>query len=350
MISFLIVFVGLSVLVFVHELGHFVAAKGFGMLVEEFGIGFPPRLFSKKYGETRYSINAIPLGGFVKLHGEFADILPAADQPLDSRSFSRQKPWKRVVVLCAGVCMNFFAGWIIVSLVFWLGVPTVIFIDAVAPESPAARAGLVSGDIIFNIRTSEALSIEADIKTLDVQNAINFINTHRGEEIVLEIQREGKTKEVKVVPRENPPAHEGALGVALRGGGVPRQGFFAGLYHGFLSAWLLSWSILSSLYSIIAAPATIVGPVGIVNIALVTGQMGFIYLLQLLGVISLNLAVLNILPIPALDGGRLLFIIIEKLRGKQFSPHIENRVNGFGFAFLLALIVFITVKDIMGLL
>lgn len=345
MISFLVVLIGLSLLVLVHELGHFAAAKSFGMLVEELGIGFPPRLFSKKYGETRYSVNAIPLGGFVKLHGEFADILPAADQPLDARSFARQKPWKRVVVLCAGVFMNFCVGWIIISAVFWIGVPPVIFIDRVLPGSPAAEAGLRRGDMV----TQFTISSVVHAMTSDVIAFIRSVNENKGKEIILHVQRNGRAFLLTIVPRENPPAGEGALGVVLREGGVPRQGFIAGLYHGIISAGALSWSIVLGLYSLIAAPANIVGPVGIVNIAITTGKIGFAYVLQLLGVISLNLAVLNILPIPALDGGRLLLVIIEKLRGKQFSPHIENRVNAFGFAFLLGLIFLVTLKDIAGL-
>lgn len=346
MISFLVVLVGLSLLVFVHELGHFVAAKAFGMSVEEFGIGFPPRLFLKKYGETRYSVNAIPLGGFVKLHGEFADILPAADQPLDARSFVRQKPWKRVVVLCAGVFMNFCAGWIILSSVFWIGVPPVIIIDEVRPGSPAAEAGLRQGDMVTQLTTAQV----APVATSDVAVFIHSVNENKGKEIILHVQRNGREFLLNIVPRENPPAGEGALGVTLHGGGVPRQSFIAGFYQGFMSAGVISWSILLGLYAIIAAPANIVGPVGIVNIAITTGQIGFAHVLQFLGVLSLNLAVLNILPIPALDGGRLLFVIIEKFRGKQFSPHVENRVNAFGFSFLLGLIFLVTLKDIAGLL
>lgn len=332
MISFLVVFIGLSALVFVHELGHFVVAKGFGMLVEEFGIGFPPRLFSWKRGETRYSVNMIPLGGFVKLHGEFTDILPATDQPLDSRSFVRQAPWKRAVVLCAGVFMNFFAGWIILSSVFWIGVPPTIFINDVMPASPAAQAGIVPGDIVFGWS--------------DIPAFISFINSHQNQDISFEVNRRGVTVPIRITPRIDPGLYEGALGVVVREASVPRQGFFAGLYHGFMSAWILSWSVLSGLYGIMVDPANIVGPVGIVNIAVSTGAIGFVYVLQLLGVISLNLSILNILPIPALDGGRLLFVIIEKVRGRPFTPHFENRVNAFGFAFLLGLIALVTVKDI----
>ncbi len=328
MIGFLIILIGLSLLIVVHELGHFWAAKYFKMPVEEFGIGFPPRLFSKIKGGTRYSVNALPLGGFVKLHGELEDA--------GAGSFINQKPWKRVIVLLAGVCMNFAAGWLIFSIVFWAGVPPIIVITQLTPGSPAAEAGLQQGDIL---RTA-----------LDINGFIHFINEHKGKEIVLNVERAGKELQVSIIPRVNPPVGEGALGVALQGGGVPRAGFFAGLYRGLVMAGVIAWSVVQGLGSLFSAPENIVGPVGIFSIAVSTGKIGFVYVLQLLGVISLNLAVLNLLPIPALDGGRLLFIIIEKLRGKPFYAHTERHANAIGFMFLIALIVGITVKDIAGLL
>ena len=328
MLSFIIVLVGLSVLILVHELGHFVAAKYFGMWVEEFGIGFPPRLFSKRRGETTYSINLVPLGGFVKLHGELEDA--------GARSFVNQSLGRRAVVLIAGVCMNLIAGWFILSAVFWIGVPPILMIDQVAAGSPAASALVKQGDIIVGWQDPAAF--------------IKFVTDHAGTEITLPLQREGKTLSISVTPRLNPPAGEGALGIGLRGGGVPRQGFFAGLYQGLRASASIVWSIISGLYVIVLAPKNIVGPVGIFSVAISTGQMGFVYLLQLLGLISLNLAVLNLLPIPALDGGRLVFVIIEKLRGKPFGKHIEQRANALGFAFLILLILAVTFKDVVGLL
>ncbi len=333
MLGFLIVFIGLSLLVLVHELGHFWAAKYFKMPVEEFGIGFPPRLFSTIWEGTRYSVNALPLGGFVKLHGELEDA--------GAGSFINQKPWKRVIVLIAGVCMNFIAGWLIFSAVFWVGVPSVIVINQVTPDSPAAHVGLRQGDII-NISDF----VNPNLK--NVNEFIDFINEHKGKEIVLNVERAGKEFQLNIVPRANPPVGEGALGVALQGGGIPRAGFFTGLYRGLVMAGVIAWSVVQGLASLFTAPQNIVGPVGIFSIAVSTGKIGFIYVLQLLGVISLNLAVLNLLPIPALDGGRLLFIIIEKLRGKPFRAHTEQHANAIGFMFLIALIIGVTVKDVAG--
>lgn len=326
MIGFTIVFIGLSLLVLVHELGHFWAAKYFTMPVEELGIGFPPRVWSKIRGGTRYSVNALPLGGFVKLHGELEDV--GVD------SFVNQKPWKRVIVLIAGVCMNFAAGWLIFSIVFWAGVPPVIIITQVSSGSPAAEAGLRQGD---RIRTE-----------LDVNGFISFINNHKGAAMALAVERDGHDLSFTLTPRTHPPQGDGALGIALQGVGIPRAGFFEGLYRGFFASAAVAWSVIQGLGLLFSAPEAIVGPVGIFTIAVSTGKIGFVYVLQLLGVISLNLAVLNLLPIPALDGGRLLFIIIEKFRGKPFRAHTEQHANAIGFMFLIALIVGVTIKDIAG--
>lgn len=328
MLGFIIVFIGLSLLILAHELGHFGAAKHFKMPVEEFGIGFPPRLFSKIRGGTRYSVNVLPLGGFVKLHGELEDA--------GAGSFVNQKPWKRAVVLLAGVSVNFFAGWLIFSAVFWMGVPPVILIDRVVPDSPADQAGMRQGDVLHT--------------DLDVDGFIHFINENKGKEITVIIGRDGKNIPFTLVPRGNPPSGEGALGVALQGGGIPRAGFFKGLYRGLIMSGVIAWSVVQGLALLFSAPENIVGPVGIVNIAIATGKTGFVYVLELLAVISLNLAVLNLLPIPALDGGRLFFLAIEKLRGKPLRAHMEQHANAIGFIFLMAFIIGITIKDIAGLI
>lgn len=341
MIGFLVIFIGLSLLILIHEIGHFWVAKYFKMPVEEFGIGFPPRLFSWQRGGTRYSVNVLPLGGFVKLHGEL--------EAVDEKSFVRQKSYKRAMVVTAGVVMNFLAGWFIMSSVFLIGAPPLIFIDQVAPGSPAAQAGLQEGDMLFNIATSEVANSEVTARTFDVQNSIDTINGNRGKEITIAVRRDGREFSVAVVPRENPPAGEGALGVSLRGSGVPRLGLWNGLASGFLGSIAIVWGIIAGLYQIVLAPSAVVGPVGIFNIAVHTGQIGWVYVLQLLGVISLNLAALNLLPIPALDGGRLLFIAIEKLRGRPFSSGVEIRANAIGFAFLIVLIIAVTIKDVAGL-
>ena len=336
MLSGLIVVVGLSLLIIIHELGHFWAAKYFGVWVEEFGLGFPPRLFKKKMGETTYSFNAIPLGGFVKMHGEVEVLggLTDGHSVPESRTFIKQSPWKRVIIILAGVTMNFLAGWLIISSVFWLGSPPIIIIDSVVKNSPAEAAGLKSGDLILN---------------WDIQKLITFINQNQSKEITLNIKRGNETLEITVVPRAQIIPGEGALGVILRGGSIPSQNFFVGLYNGLLTSFAVVWAIITGVYQIFITPANIVGPVGIFKVAVGAGEIGLVYVLQLLGLISLNLAVLNILPIPALDGGRLLFIIIEKIRGRAFTVKTEMRANAWGFTLLLTLILLVTVKDVAGL-
>ena len=203
----LIVFGGLVLLVLVHELGHFFAAKAFGMYVEEFGIGFPPRLFSKKYGETRYSVNCVPLGGFVKFHGEL-DSTP-------SRSFMREKAWKRAIVLFAGVAMNFIAGALIFSAVLWMGVPPAVFISEVVTGSPAEKAGLMQGDIVGGFTDPNAF--------------MQYVKKNSGKSITFSVTRHGVLQEISVTPRVHSPKGEGALGVGLVGGGGVSAGFGGGL-------------------------------------------------------------------------------------------------------------------------
>lgn len=327
MFGILFIIIGLSALVFVHELGHLLAAKRFGMDVLEFGIGFPPRIASVMRGGTRYSLNAIPIGGFVRLKGELSDD--------GEGSFVRYARRKRAIVLLGGVFMNFIAGWLIFSVVAWMGSPQAIVITTVMPDSPAASAGLVAGDIISGFP--------------DAQSFVSFVNAHKGETAEFDVRRASENIRVRAVPRANAGPHEGALGVALADSGAPSAGFFKGIAQGFLTACAVAWSVIIGLSAVFREPAAVVGPVGIISIAADAGQMGIAYALQLLGIISLNLAVLNLLPIPALDGGRLAFMGLEALRGKKFGAYAEAHANAIGFALLLFLILLVTVKDIGAL-
>ncbi len=322
------VFAGLVLLILVHELGHFATAKAFGMYVEEFGIGFPPRLFSRTRGETRYSLNLLPLGGFVRLHGEL--------DATKGRSFMREAAWKRALVLVAGVAMNFVAGSLIFSGVLWMGVPPAVFISEVVPGSPAAEAGLMKGDIVIGFTDPNAF--------------MAYVKKGQGKRISFSVARAGISREVSIVPRAKPPKGEGALGVGLVGGGAKSAGFWDGLRGGFIMACGTVWSVVLGLSALFYEPQAIVGPIGIFRVAAGAGAIGYAYVLQLLGVISLNLAVLNLLPVPALDGGRLLFILVEKIRRKQFSPLFEARANALSFLFLILVVVLVTVKDIAVLL
>ena len=331
-IVFVIIF--LSILVLIHELGHFLVAKKFGLLVEEFGFGLPPQIWKKKIGETIYSINALPFGGFVKIYGEDREEKAEKD-----RSFASLPIKKRSLIIFAGVLMNFLLGWLLISVIFSIGVPQAILITKVELNSPAAEIGLQAGDKI--------LSAGAD-------NFIKFIDEHRGQEIVIKIERNGEIKEFKTIPRINPPAGEGALGIALMESGLAKKNLLASVWEGLKTSVEIIRAVFAAIFNLItkalvgkASLEQIAGPVGIVKITAQAGSLGFVYLLQLLALISLNLVVINIFPFPALDGGRLLFLLIEKIKGSPLPIKFEKYANAVGMAFLLFLMIVITIKDII---
>lgn len=336
MISALVVVIGLSLLILVHELGHFLAAKYCGVKVEEFGIGFPPRLVSKKIGETRYSFNWLPVGGFVKLHGEFSSPDTASPEGSggDRHSFINQKVGRRALILVSGVIFNFLAGWWLLTLVFFIGSPQFVLVARVVPESPAAEAGIMAGDRIVGFGKE--------------QEVTNFIQRHRRQPITLRIERRADDGTVRLLEIEAIPQE--TLGIAIIDVGFAPQPFLTSVKTGLGAAVGIVGGITAALGSIVAAPQEFVGPVGIFTIAAETGKLGLAYLLQLLALISLNLTVLNLLPIPALDGGRLLFLIIEKIKGSALNRQRELLWNSVGFVFIIGLIIFITIQDISRLL
>lgn len=348
LLSILLVIIFLAILVLVHEFGHFVAAKLFGVAVEEFGIGFPPAIVKKKIGETVYSINWIFAGGFVRLLGEErgeSDKRPATSGTADG-SFSDAPWWKRVGIIVGGVLMNFILGWFILSFIFMRGVPAALIVTDVAPFSPAAQAEILPGDKI--------LSVDASGQSFTTENHlgsdfIDFISRYRGKKIELVVDRGGELRRFSLVPRMEAPAGQGALGIAIVDAGVPPESFLRGLRDGFTA----SVSIVGRFFSFIGQALVgrvsldqVSGPVGVFKIGIAASHEGFDSLLQLFALISLNLAVFNILPIPALDGGRLLFLILEKIKGSPLSPPLERRATAVSFAVLIVFLVFITIKDV----
>lgn len=338
--TILILIIGISLLILVHELGHFLAAKWFGLLVEEFGFGFPPRLWRRKVGETVYSINALPFGGFVKIYGEQAG---AAEGELAARSFSRQSVSRRAIIIAAGVIMNVFMGWLLLSGLYLVGSGQgAIVINEIAPGSPAAEAKLLPGDILAEFRTGK--------------NLLSFVQSSQGNPAPFLVQRGGERFTVTMVPRENPPAGEGALGIAFSEAGIPRYPFPQNFTKAFADSFYIIGQVFRALGTMVARIVTggpvlrdLTGPVGIFQVANQAAEFGFAWLVHLIALISLNLAALNIFPFPALDGGRLLFLAIEKVRGAALSPKKENLANAVGFALLIALMVAVTVKDVAGL-
>lgn len=357
-LTILIFIVILGILVFVHELGHFLVAKKNGVLVEEFGFGFPPRIFGLKRKETIYSINAIPLGGFVKIYGEEGEGKGSA------RSFVSKKLWQKAAILFAGVTMNVLLAIFLFGVGHFIGLPSVIeenevsrYADArlqivgVEKDSPAAGGGIMAGDVVLDLIGSDNRKVSGIQKASDFQN---FIEKEKGKEIRIIVERGREKIETVLTPRANPPANQGPMGVALASVAKIRSPWYRALGDGFLTTIGLLWSILvvlgeviKNLFSTGRVGVDVVGPVGIFNITGQAANMGFIYLVQLTAVLSLNLAVINTLPFPALDGGRALFLVIEKIKGSPISPKIQNIIHSIGFALLILLMIVITYRDII---
>ncbi|MEE9199674.1 MAG: M50 family metallopeptidase [Dehalococcoidia bacterium] len=336
MTTVLVFLVVLSVLIVIHELGHFVTAKAFGIRVEEFALGFPPRIASIVRGETRYSLNAIPLGGYVKLTGE--------EDPSDPRSLASRSIAVRATVITAGVFMNFLLTILLFSIFFTFPaemVGTRLEVDSVVPGSPAEGAGLMPGDVI--LRTGSDVAVE---RTRDLTE---YTQANLGREISLLVRRDSDTLLVRLVPRRNPPPGEGAMGIAVRATGGRLETRFSPSLSVIPESFEQVGSFLTSFSTIFTSEGRegVAGPIGIAQVTGEIARSGILPLIGFTGLLSLNLALLNILPIPALDGGRLLFVIIEAIRGgKRIPPEKEALIHMMGFVTLIGFIVFISVGDV----
>jgi len=352
-LAFLVI---LSVLVLIHEAGHFVAARFFKIKVEEFGLGIPPlakKLF--KWKGTLFSLNWLPIGGFVRLKGE--DYVEG--KLMEKDAFWSKPVWQRASVLFSGVVMNFLLGVVLFGVIYSvLGVPTEmdrVSIVEVVEQSPAEKAGMEEGDVVEWVRFGDKET--AFTKTGEL---VNYIGEHKGEELTFLLLRGEEEIEMTVVPRVDPPEGEGSLGVALSNVELKKfvwwQMPFRGVVVGMREA--ASWgkmiakgvgSLLIGIFKGEGVPDDIAGPVGIYQISSQVTQMGWLATFHFVAVFSVNLAVLNILPIPALDGGRMLFLLVEMVIGKKRKNKIEGWVHGVGMIFLLGLLVLVTIRDILKL-
>lgn len=353
MATILVIFF-LSLLIIVHELGHFFAAKIFKIKVEEFGIGFPPKIWKKKMGETEYALNALPLGGYVKIFGE--NNFSKEEQPIlsvSNRSFSAAATWKKSIIILSGVFMNLLFAWFLFSLIVLIGIPSHLTITGVAENSPADNADLKPGDIITKA-VSES-SVITDPLTTD--NFLNLVEAAKGQKISLTLIRNNSEIE-KIVPvRIITPEGEGLVGITIENSGLPKEPFPKNLIKSASITGYQFYLVNKSLYGLVASmfqglPALekITGPVGIFVIAAETGKKGIIYLMELMAFISVNLAALNLFPFPALDGGRFVVTIIEKLKGSLISFKTQAIINSIGFILLILLILVVSYKDITHLL
>lgn len=361
LLTILVFILILSVLVLVHELGHFFVAKKLGIKVEEFGFGLPPRAFGIKKGETIYSLNWLPIGGFVKLYGEDeagGGRIIAQSRNRESRkagdldrAFFARPVWQRSLVTVAGVVMNFILSVVIISYLFGVSGVTIpgdkVIITDVVKGTPAQQAGLMKGDVIESVD---------GIKITKTQEVIDITKSHLGEEVELKIKnQESGIRNIKVTPRKIYPKNEGPMGVAITQNVVTKkyplyQAPIIGLQEALKYSWLLIAGFGMAIFELFAHGAIPKGVAGPVGIAQLTGQfvaIGPLAVLSFMSLLSLNLAILNVLPIPALDGGRLFFILIEGFIGKKISQKFESKTHAIGMAILLSLIALITIHDIL---
>jgi len=363
--SVVIFIIILAVLIFVHELGHFLVAKKAGIRVDEFGLGFPPKIFAKKWGETTYTLNAIPFGGFVKIFGEdpHEGEINEEDKP---RNFLFKPKWVQASVLVAGVTFNLIFAWLCISLGFMIGLPAFMDLNVsensskinsmyveVLDGSPAQLAGLVSGDKITQLSSGQNI---VEGTNLVPENVRKIINESDGEVRVVRMNSVGEIKEYSVKPEYNAELGIKVIGIAM-GNQIIKLPVHLAFIEGVRTTWLLIKNTTIGLLGFLSDVVTfksdfsqVAGPVGIASIVSQANSSGFIYLLFLVALISINLAIINLLPFPALDGGRLLFVLIEAIIGRPINPVFVRWTNAAGFVLLLILMVVITGHDILKLI
>ncbi|MDO8604422.1 MAG: site-2 protease family protein [bacterium] len=357
--SIILFIIILAALILVHEFGHFIAAKRAGVRVDEFGLGFPPRLWTKKVGETLYSVNAFPVGGFVKIFGEDPndESLKGSDS---ARSLTHKSKLVQAWIISAGVIFNLIFAWLLISVGFMVGLPysvddssygarvqnPALTITQVIPKAPAEIAGLKGGDVIVSLASGQD-----NLNSPKVEEAQKFIATHN--EISLTYLRGKESKIAKLESKDGLIDGRRAIGISMDSVGQLSLPIHEALYMGLKTTASLTIAMAVGLFDFFknlfigqADFQDISGPVGIVGIVSDAGALGFMHLVTLTAIISINLAIINLLPFPALDGGRLFFLIIETIKRSPIKPIVANTANGIGFIILIAFMVFITFHDV----
>jgi regulator of sigma E protease len=337
-----------TVIVSVHEFGHYLTARLLGMKVLEFAFGFPPRIAVVKKGGIDYSLNAIPVGGFVRILGQ-DDFTIRQQGEGEPGSFTAKPWWAQALVLAAGVTMNFVLALVVLTAAFALGsnAPTgQVRISEVKAGSPAEAAGLRVDDVV------------QDVDGHPVKNSrdlVVYTRDHRGTEIALTILRNGRPMPpLRAVPRKDPPEGEGPLGIVLEDVTAPATG---GLPQAVGDAWSLTADVVGQIAALPGqllgdrsvspdGPPQIGGPIEIYRVTAQVSQFGPAALLRLIGVLSINLAVINIIPFPALDGGRLLFVLLGAIFRRRLSPQVEAAIHAVGMVLLFALLILVSISDL----
>jgi len=340
----------LATLVLVHEFGHFIAAKKQGVKVEEFGIGLPPRIFGIKKGETIYSLNIIPLGGFVRLYGEEYHEIKKQNQ--SKKAFISKKPWQKAVIVMAGVFGNFILGWAIMSFLFTQGVPVPtnrVKVEKVIAQSPAFRSGIKKNDVLESVYLKNQ---KYELKSST--DLIALSQKHAGEVLKIRIERNGETFMKTIVPRKNPPQDQGPLGVVISSHEEKKYPWYLAPFFALFESVKIVYNIAQEMTRIIFNLAThfkvdaqVSGPIGIAVYTASAIKFGKNAVLELMAILSFNLAIINILPFPALDGGRMVFVLYEWITGKSSNKNLERYTNLVGFFILISLAILITINDIV---
>lgn len=363
MITLILFLVILSVLVAVHEFGHLIVAKWVGARVKEYAIGFPPRIFSRKWRGTEYSLNLTPLGGYVNIAGEEGiDEEGEKDIPI-SEKLSAKHPLKKIAVLVAGVLANVVLAWVLISITLMLGtyepvdnanIPpeAKVIVLGVSSDSSAKNAGLKAGDAIQSVSTG---NINKKIQTSE--ELISFLENNQDENVSLNISRgEENIKIENLEQKEGIVSGKKALGISISTAVLRQYSFFEAFYKGIgvtvETVKMIGVGISKALGNIVQGEGglnEVAGPVGIGKIVGEARQLGVVSIITFAAFLSINLAIINILPFPALDGGRVVFTLIEWARGKPVSAKIGRIVHGTGFALLILLMIIITVHDVTNL-
>ena len=360
----------LAALVFVHELGHFLAAKACKVRVDEFALGFPPKIASFTKNGTKYSLNIIPFGGYVKIFGEDYEkeenIDPAAEiKPVaKGASFADKPKTLQIFILIAGIVGNIIFAWILLSLGFMWGMPvssdysgpgvtrdSVVTVVGVVKNSPAAISGIQSGDQILTI--GDGVN---SINTPTDAQVQSFISNHKDQKISVVLGHDTNKKIVSLVPQDMPNG-QSIIGIEMGYLSTQKLSFFPAIWQGGAMTYELTKSttvglgqFFGSIFVGKAKFSDVTGPVGIAGIVGDAARLGFTYLLSFTAFISINLAIINLIPFPALDGGRILFVIIEKIKGSPMNQKVVQIVNMSGLALLLLLMVVVTFHDVFTLI
>lgn len=353
----------LAVLILVHEFGHFIVAKLFDIKVDEFGIGYPPRAATVfEWRNTKFTLNWLPFGGFVKIFGENGESSDPGS-PDATRNFVNKPRPIQAAVLLAGVTFNLIFAWLLISAGFMFGLPTStgaglgnvenpeLVITTVLPGSPADAAGLTGGDVITAISSFSDVPDE-----LSPDSVSEFIAEKGGQEISISYQRGNLSGQANVVPVDGLIQDRKAIGISMDMIGTlvlpPHRALFEGARTTIDLTKLVAVGLATFIFDAVQGKSDlsqVTGPVGIVGLVGDASQLGFIYLISFTAFISINLAVINVIPFPALDGGRLLFVLIESIKRSPISPKIATTVNAVGFFLLIGLMVLVTVQDVIRL-